>query len=533
MLKFFRYKVFRQRLLFAIAAILLIAVLVSIICYYFLRSEWLSQAQNRGIQISRTIEQNLQREEDLLTLQINNAYASAQLIDDIEQIFGGVTFDEYLSGRLARSRRTRLPIRSFPEYIRTYIRRHQSALYKIVFHGESHTHVMYFGTGEIIYDFNVPDGDPAIKMNIEKGFLIKRPIYNPSSGYEHIGDISFHFHTDEILSGIDGAGLALSALQDYSGNFYYLNDDSHKIRLLTEKIANLDYNSGSVRVSLFNHLHFTKQDSDRYYYQIINGIDDRTMIIENLIIVLALSVAVLILSVVSILLFANKIRYDYSEFELKIRQKQTEIHALQNQINPHFLYNTLEAISSQALLNNDMPTADAIAALGSLFRDIVNMPSQISLKDEMRILETYLKIMKAKNEGNFYYQINLDSGLEDFQTLKFWMQPLAENFFKHGFDQTMPYNLLIVHGYMDKSTVCVDIINNGRAIPQDRLASINEDMRRPDESDGNIGIKNVYNRLSFFYGDSLSLTVSNNEEGGVVIRMRVEGGGVNVQLTDS
>ena len=530
---FFRYKGLRQRLLISTAVICLIAALIAAGSYSIMRSSWASQAQNRSVQIARTIEQHLQREENLLELQIINAYASRQLMEDIEQIFDSVTFDDYLAGRLARSQATDLLIRSFPEYIRTYIRQHRSALYKMVFHGEEHTHIMHFETGEIVYSFNVPDDAPAAKLNIEDGFLLRRAIYNPYRGYVKIGEVSFHFRTAEVLSGIDSSGLMFSALRDYNGNYFYLTGDSPRNRQFLETVTGLEYSSGTVMAGFPNYLHYTKQDIDRYHNQIINGVDDYSMITENLFTVLALVAGVLILSAVSILLFANKIRYNYTETELKFRQKQTEMRAFQNQINPHFLYNTLEAISAQALLNNDKQTSDAIAALGSLFRDIVNMPSQISLKNEMRILETYLRIMEIKYGENFYYQISLEPELESFQTLKFWMQPLAENFFKHGFDKNVPNNLLIVRGYMDKSTVCVDIIDNGKSIPDERLVFINEDMRRSLESDSSIGIKNVYNRLSFFYGDSFSLNISNNQEGGVIIKMRVEGGRVNVQLADS
>jgi sensor histidine kinase YesM len=201
---------------------------------------------------------------------------------------------------------------------------------------------------------------------------------------------------------------------------------------------------------------------------------------------------------------------------------------LQNQINPHFLYNTLEAIGAQALVNHDRPTADAIAAMGALFRDMASLPSQIPLKDEAHILQTYLRVMEFKYAGSFCYHVELPPELEDFKTVKFWLQPLAENFFNHGYDPASPYNLLIVRAYKDSGAVCVDVIDNGPHLSEEKLRALNGNLRLPEEAaGGGLGLRNVYGRLSMFYGENLSMRIANGEESGVVISIRIQGGEQN------
>jgi len=150
------------------------------------------------------------------------------------------------------------------------------------------------------------------------------------------------------------------------------------------------------------------------------------------------------------------------------------------------------------------------------------------MKDEVRILKIYLRVMEFKCAGTFFYHVDLQPELLEFPTVKFWLQPLAENFFSHGFDASNPYNLLIVRCYTDEDTVCVDIFDNGSTIPEDRLRMINENLSQPEGEDTSIGLRNVYNRLNLFYNGGLSLVIANNEEGGVIIRVRIQRGVLHV-----
>lgn len=92
----------------------------------------------------------------------------------------------------------------------------------------------------------------------------------------------------------------------------------------------------------------------------------------------------------------------------------------------------------------DEETAEAITQLGSLYRKIVHCPDVITMKEEKELLELYLRLMSLRFAGNFVYQLELEKDLEGVRNPGFWLQPLAENFFSHGFDRNNEFNLLIL-----------------------------------------------------------------------------------------
>ncbi|MCL2811987.1 MAG: histidine kinase [Clostridia bacterium] len=496
---------FRFKFLLAAVGALLVAALITAAIYAILRSGWVAEAQNRSIQLGNTIEQRLQNEDDLLALQITSMYASAPLMNDILDLFRSKTSRDYLDARLRRSRMTSASIRSFPEYIRAYIHRYRSSLYQIVLHGEDATHILSYSGGELAYAFDAPFAPQGIQNDV----AMQKAIYNPAGNYEKIGEVSFLFRTSDIVRDLDFSAFTWAALTDGNGNVFELKNGSNPKAIALERVALI-------------------QDFSRFSFQLVTFMDDAAMIRSNFPIPLILVAVMLTLSAISISFLAHVIRFTIqrkqhiqTEFQLKIQQQQAEMRMLQSQINPHFLYNTLEAISSQALLNKNRPVADAITALGSLFRQMTNLPSHISMKDEMDILRTYLRVMEIKCAGSFCYQVELEPDLEKFQTVKFWLQPLAENFFSHGYDLASPYNLLIVRCYKDNRAVCIDLLDNGQPIPEERLALIHDSLSQPEKADGGIGLRNVHSRLNLFYGGGVSITVSNSEEGGVIVRVRI------------
>ncbi|GJM78382.1 hypothetical protein HMSSN139_08780 [Paenibacillus sp. HMSSN-139] len=214
-----------------------------------------------------------------------------------------------------------------------------------------------------------------------------------------------------------------------------------------------------------------------------------------------------------------------TEYLLKLKQQETEMKALQHQINPHFLYNTLESIRSTALVHRDVDTADAIATLGSLYRDIVHKDNLISIGEELELLQKYLSIMELKYPGRFYFQINVDEALLSLLTVKFWMQPLAENFFVHGFNPSSEFNLLVVNGWEEEERFVLEFVDNGKRIPEARLEEVRRNLYCKEETPvRSIGLRNVYTRLHFFYGEVFSMDIENNEEAGVKITVMISKG---------
>lgn len=216
--------------------------------------------------------------------------------------------------------------------------------------------------------------------------------------------------------------------------------------------------------------------------------------------------------------------YIKTEYILKMKEQETEMRALQHQINPHFLYNTLEMIRSQSLQSGDIRTADAIEMLGALYRARMNKHKSIDLKEEFHYLELYLKIMQLRYGEGFLYQVELEPEVENVETLNFWLQPLAENFFSHGYDRASEFNLLIVTGHKEGDGVRIQVVDNGRGIDPQELETVRRNMYEGnDDPDADIGLRNVYMRLSYFYPEGFSMTIGNNEESGVGVSIFIPG----------
>ena len=210
--------------------------------------------------------------------------------------------------------------------------------------------------------------------------------------------------------------------------------------------------------------------------------------------------------------------YIRKEYLLKLKQQETAMRALRHQINPHFLYNTLESIRARALVLKDRETAEAIEGLGRLYRTLIRCPEVIPLQKEVEVLEMYLKFMSLRFADTFVYRVDIEEEAKDVDTIAFWLQPLAENFFNHGMDQESEFNLLMLEAVKKEDGILVTMSDNGRGIMKDRLLEIRKNMvEGGDDPGADIGLRNVYMRLSYFYGEAFSMNIENQAAGGLKI----------------
>lgn len=210
--------------------------------------------------------------------------------------------------------------------------------------------------------------------------------------------------------------------------------------------------------------------------------------------------------------------YIRKEYLLKLKQQETAMRALRHQINPHFLYNTLESIRARALVLKDRETAEAIEGLGRLYRTLIRYPEVIPLWKEAELLEMYLKLMSLRFSDTFVYRVDIEEEVKETETIAFWLQPLAENFFNHGMDRESEFNLLMLEAVKKEGGVLVTMSDNGLGIPEERLSDIRKNMiHGGDDPGADIGLRNVYMRLNYFYGDAFTMNIENQTVGGLKI----------------
>ncbi len=219
--------------------------------------------------------------------------------------------------------------------------------------------------------------------------------------------------------------------------------------------------------------------------------------------------------------------YEYLEaliqqkYELTISQQRTQMQS--SQLNPHFLYNTLERIRLRALRGQNMELARATANLGLLYRNIVKTEPVITLQKEIDITKQYLDLMCFLYDDQFFYHCDVEEDLLGILTPKIWMQPIMENFFKHNFREDESIKIIVLSGEKCVEGVKLTFFDNMGCIQEGELEYLNgrftpEEGKKEEGQDG-LGLQNVYHRLLLYYGDKVKMTIRNNVPSGVCIEV--------------
>ena len=222
--------------------------------------------------------------------------------------------------------------------------------------------------------------------------------------------------------------------------------------------------------------------------------------------------------------------------EIKDQQKElrtSELNMLISQINPHFLYNTLDTIYMLARINKEETTMKMIQALSKYLRLSLSKGSDIvSVGDELENVKSYLQIQQIRNESLFTYTIDCEVDVEHTWMLKLILQPLVENAIKYGFCEIYEGGVIHIHIYKEDGTLVLTVFNNGKAIDQAMAQRINELNDKPiseakkcfpDQKNG-YGVVNVLTRLRLKYGDSVRYLYYAKPDG-TLCEIRIPGGG--------
>ena len=202
-----------------------------------------------------------------------------------------------------------------------------------------------------------------------------------------------------------------------------------------------------------------------------------------------------------------------------------ELQTLIYQINPHFLYNTLDSINMLARKNDDIQVALMVTNLSRLFRLSLNRGRDvITVREEMMQVTYYLKIQKFRFEEQLDWNINFDDEILEYRMLKFIMQPLVENAIYHGIKSKNEYGKLTIRGYKDKNMLIFVIKDTGQGMDEDTLTKlyqrINEKKRDEKENRG-YGIWNVNQRIKLYYGEQYGLQIDSIVDKGTSIYIKI------------
>lgn len=206
----------------------------------------------------------------------------------------------------------------------------------------------------------------------------------------------------------------------------------------------------------------------------------------------------------------------------KMREKELELQMLQNQINPHFLYNTLESISMNAEINDDESTSEMTITLGKILRySISRSDANVTVAEELSNLKDYIKLQNPRSGGIYDIEVNVDESIYHCIIIKIILQPIVENAIFHGMDSIRSGGLIIVRGYRDQDHLIFEIKDNGSGMTDEQVRKINDYINGFNDSFKSIGLINVNKRIKLHYGDVYGITISSNQSFGTFIRITV------------
>jgi sensor histidine kinase YesM len=215
--------------------------------------------------------------------------------------------------------------------------------------------------------------------------------------------------------------------------------------------------------------------------------------------------------------------YIVKVYHSEIKLKNAEVNALQTQINPHFLYNTLESIKAEALVNNDVTTAQMISQLGNLFRWSSKIDDKIvSLEDELDYINTYLELQQFRFHNNLKVDILVADDLLDYGVPKLILQPIIENTIKHGLSLGEQQGFIqITAEEKPGRTLEIMINDNGKGMTEEGLTKIHKKLKKEisQEAFGSIGMQNVHQRLRLMFGAEYGLSITSIEGQGTTVKL--------------
>lgn len=204
-------------------------------------------------------------------------------------------------------------------------------------------------------------------------------------------------------------------------------------------------------------------------------------------------------------------------YKADIKQKHTELTALQARVNPHFLYNTLEVIRMRAISQGAHDVGEMIYSLSALFRSFVQQKKIYTLKDELEACRLYLELFQIRYKDKFTYSIEWDRKLAHIRVLKLSLQPIIENYIVHGLRSEDTDNELHIRVNRTDEFLHVQVKDNGNGIPADRLKEIERALQMEEVEGESFGLKSINQRLKLLYGSKYGIELHSEPGQGTTV----------------
>lgn len=226
---------------------------------------------------------------------------------------------------------------------------------------------------------------------------------------------------------------------------------------------------------------------------------------------------------------SESIRRYYDQIELLMERfakeqnerRKSELEALQSQINPHFLYNTLDSITWMIESGKNDEAVFMIVQLARLFRiSLSKGKTIISVKDELQHAKSYLNIQKLRYKDIFTVEYDVDSEVEDYCIVKLVLQPLLENAINYGIEGADEAKI-IIRAYKEGEDLFISVRDNGTGMPSDQAKLVLSDSNRIHKKGSGVGLINVNNRIKILFGEEYGLIFESEADEGAIATIHI------------
>lgn len=213
--------------------------------------------------------------------------------------------------------------------------------------------------------------------------------------------------------------------------------------------------------------------------------------------------------------------------KVEMGKKEAELIALQGQINPHYLFNTLETVRMNLILKEDRETANIIKVFAESFRQCIDGKNDVlTLKQEMKFIENYFTIQKYRHGDKINFEISIPENLLEYSVPKLIIQPLVENAVYHGIEMKTGSGMIKIEAYEENNDLIIRVSDDGVGIDEEDLQkikdAINNNLSYEKQRNGTgIALRNVHNRLRLLYGEMYGLKIFSLKNVGTITEINI------------
>lgn len=210
-------------------------------------------------------------------------------------------------------------------------------------------------------------------------------------------------------------------------------------------------------------------------------------------------------------------------YVVELAQRNAELRALQAQIDPHFLYNTLDAIRMVAEMEGSSNAGEMVSSLAALFRAATGSDTMVTVEQELNLVRHYAKLREIRFDGEFALRIHADPKSSDCLIPKFALQPIVENAFNHGLLPMRPprTGLIEIKSHCSGDQVVIEVRDNGVGMEEEALRRLLDRLDSTESVEQSVGVRNVHNRIRLKWGDQFGVSISSKPGFGTVVIVKI------------